>query len=236
MAAEIRNRLHDSLTSITRELDEDSFDFDRIDGLQYRLDWLYNTAVRFLDLGVIDDRVVRSVQQARDCLVRCQGSSPGYVSTLCRMQEIFSGERGRPKMEIPKEQLEFLVEKRFSAGDIAKLFSVSKRTVERRLNKFGISVRASYAPLSNDELDAVVTDIISEFPNVGCKRMTGLLFSRGHRDQQTRICESMRRVNPEAVLLRTLELRLIQRRSYHVQGPLSLWHLDGNHKLIRYIC
>ena len=34
----------------------------------------------------------------------------------------------------------------------------------------------------------------------------------------------MRQVNPEGVLLRALELRLIQRRSYYVQGPLSLWH------------
>ena len=44
----------------------------------------------------------------------------------------------------------------------------------------------------------------------------------------------MRRVNPEGVLLRALELNVVRRRSYQVQGPLSLWHIDGNHKLIRY--
>ena len=27
---------------------------------------------------------------------------------------------------------------------------------------------------------------------------------------------------------------LIRRRKYHVPGPQSLWHIDGNHKLIRY--
>ena len=26
----------------------------------------------------------------------------------------------------------------------------------------------------------------------------------------------------------------IQRRRYHVPGPQSLWHIDGNHKLIRW--
>ncbi|RMX42821.1 hypothetical protein pdam_00025611 [Pocillopora damicornis] len=31
-----------------------------------------------------------------------------------------------------------------------------------------------------------------------------------------------------------LELNVVRRRSYQVQGPLSLWHIDGNHKLIRY--
>ena len=91
----------------------------------------------------------------------------------------------------------------------------------------------SLSTLADAELDATVNDIIADFPNVGCKRMSGLLLGRGLRIQQSRIRECMRRVNPEGVLLRALELRLIQRRSYYVQGPLSLWHIDGNDKLIR---
>ena len=91
----------------------------------------------------------------------------------------------------------------------------------------------SLSTLADAELDATVNDIIADFPNVGCKRMSGLLLGRGLRIQQSRIRECMRRVNPEGVLLRALELRLIQRRSYYVQGPLSLWHIYGNHKLIR---
>ena len=63
--------------------------------------------------------------------------------------------------------------------------------------------------------------------------MSGLLLARGLRIEQSRIRECMRRVNPEGVLQRALELRLIQIRRYHVKGPLSLWHIDGNHKLIR---
>ena len=55
----IRNHLNDSLTVIIRDLGEDSFHFDRIDGLQYRLDWLYNSTVRYLDIGEVDERVVR---------------------------------------------------------------------------------------------------------------------------------------------------------------------------------
>ena len=49
-----------------------------------------------------------------------------------------------------------------------------------------------------------------------------------------RIREAMRRVNPAGVLLRALELRTIHRRQYQVYGPLALWHIDGNHKLIGY--
>ena len=94
-------------------------------------------------------------------------------------------------------------------------------------------MRANYARLTDAELDTTVNDIIADFPNVGCKRMSGLLLGGGLRIQQSRIRECMRRVNPEGVLLRAWELRLIQRGSYYVQGPLSLWHIDGNHKLIR---
>ncbi len=33
--------------------------------------------------------------------------------------------------------------------------------------------------------------------------------------------------------MRRLRLRVLSRRQYSVPGPNSLWHIDGNHKLIR---
>ena len=167
-------------------------------------------------------RIVHCLREAKDCLYR---SRSGSLSTSGQAQKTFTGERGRPAFDIPKEQLEFLTEKRFTVEEMAQLFGVSKCTSERRLSEFGLSVRANYAHLSDAELDAIVNDIIAGFPNVGCKQMSGLLLGRG-------LQECMRLVNPEGVLLRALELRLIQRRSYCVQGPLSLWHIVGNHKLI----
>ena len=114
------------------------------------------------------------------------------------------------------------------------MFITSKRTVERRMRDFGLSAANIYTSLSDQQLDAVITDIQRDFPNVGCKRITGLLRARGIHMQQTRIRQSMRRVDPEGVLLRALEMNIIRRRHYSVAGPLSLWHIDGNHKLIRY--
>ena len=92
-------------------------------------------------------------------------------------QKTFTGERGRPVFDIPKEQLEFLTEKKFTVGEMAQLFGVSKRTLERRLSEFGLSVRANSACLTDAELDATVNDIIAYFPNVGCKRMSGVAGS-----------------------------------------------------------
>ena len=38
--------------------------FDRIDNLQYRVDWLYHTTVRYLNTGIIDARIVRCLRKA----------------------------------------------------------------------------------------------------------------------------------------------------------------------------
>lgn len=148
---------------------------------------------------------------------------------------VFSGERGRPQLQVPFEQLQFLLEKKFKIDEIAKLFSTSKLTIERRMRDFGLSAASIYTSLSDDQLDAMITDIQRDFPNVGCKRVTGLLRARGICTQQARICQSMRRVDPEGILLRALEMNIVHRRHYSVAGPLSLWHIDGNHKLIRFV-
>ena len=145
--------------------------------------------------------------------------------------QVHSAKRGRPRFEIPHAQLQFFVEKGFKVAEIAQLFGTSSSTVERRLAEFGLSIRTTYAQLSDKDLDAVASEIMREIPNVGCKRMTGFLLGCSLLVQQIRIRESMRRVNPQGALGRALELNVI-RRSYHVQGPLSLWHIDGNHELI----
>ena len=50
--------------------------------------------------------------------------------------------------------------------------------------------------------------------------------------QEYRVRESMRKFDPEGVILRMLQSFPIVRRKYKVVGPLSLWHHDDNHKLI----
>ena len=61
--------------------------------------------------------------------------------------------------------------------------------------------------------------------------MRGHLLSMGYRVQQCRIRDSQRRTCPEGTMMR--RLTCLQRRQYKVAAPRSLYHLDGNHKLIR---
>ena len=217
---------------ILRLLQSDYIDENIIDSVQYRLDWVYNTVVRYADLHVIDERVVRCIQLAKNCL---QVDSSEGCSRFTVVRHMFNGEKGRPRLQIPLEHLRFLLEKKFKVAEIANLFGSSKRTVERRMKDFGLSAATTYTQLSDQQLDELIRDIQRDFPNAGCKRVTGLLRARDVYMQQARIRQSMRRVDPEGILLRALELNTIRRRQYSVAGPLSLWHIDGNHKLIRYV-
>ncbi|GAA6102798.1 uncharacterized protein LOC113061840 isoform X2 [Tachysurus ichikawai] len=64
--------------------------------------------------------------------------------------------------------------------------------------------------------------------------MKGCLQADGHRVQWNRIKESMHKMDAPRILERMTQLGCIVRRSYFVQNPLSLVHIDTNHKLIRY--
>ncbi len=115
------------------------------------------------------------------------------------------------------------------------MLGVSVRTVERRLHNFGLSATEFFSNIDDASLDRTIHRILQDFPSFGYRRMKGALMSRGIKVQQARIQEAMRRVNPEGVLLRALAINTVNRRKYQVYGPLALWHVDGNHKLIRQV-
>lgn len=88
-----------------------------------------------------------------------------------------------------------------------------------------------YSSISDESLDDIVCAICQEFPGCGVKMLQGHLVERGVVVQQHRVRDALRRTDPEGVLMRQ---RLgIRRRQYNVTFPLELWHINGNHKLIR---
>ena len=99
------------------------------------------------------------------------------------------------------------------------------------MTEYDLSVHALNSQLSDRELDDIVRDIQTQFPTCGNRQMQGHLMSRGIRMQQYRVCESQQRIDPSGSVLR--RLTVIRRRQYQVDGPSALWHIDGNHKLIR---
>ncbi|KAK1161002.1 hypothetical protein AOXY_G19870 [Acipenser oxyrinchus oxyrinchus] len=72
-----------------------------------------------------------------------------------------------------------------------------------------------YSMISDNQLDALVTEIHHIHTNAGYKMMLGHMRSRGLRIQN-------------------FHFQTRQRPQYSVPAPNSLWHIDGNHKLIRW--
>ena len=203
--------------------------------------------------GFESDYVSFRLEQLIDVLLRAESICPQstqLVSILGRALAItenshhevnatvpavfHTGQPGRPRFQIEADSLKFLLEFGFKATEIATMMSVSLRTIQRRMTAFDLREEVPrYTPLSNEGLDEMCREITREFPNCGVRRMRGFLLARNVRISWERTRETMRRIDPEGVLLRSLQLNIVHRRVYSVPGALALWHMDGNHKLIR---
>ena len=98
------------------------------------------------------------------------------------------------------------------------MLCISVKTVYRRLEENGLSIRDTYAILTAQELDDIVRNIIQEFPNCGYKSMRGHLLSQGYNVQENRISEAMRRTDPDGAVVRALQIHVAPRRAYSVRA------------------
>ncbi|XP_062514261.1 uncharacterized protein LOC134189884 isoform X2 [Corticium candelabrum] len=215
------------LLHATRKVDGESgtldclvFHVDRLHCLLVAVDDVYNTS---------SSDVLEGVGMALSFLEELNHgrNESGYVSQI-----LYENVRGRPRLEVKQDQLEYLLHLGFKCPKIGEVLGVSLSTIRRRMSEFGLSVSALYSFITDRELDELVSQIKCEFPNCGYRLLHGHLMSRGQRVSQARIRESLHRVDPEGVAVRWSSA--IQRWKYAVLAPLSLWHLDGNHKLIRW--
>lgn len=110
---------------------------------------------------------------------------------------------------------------------------VSESTVKRRAREHRISIRDGRSNMIDHQLDEALTQIKTEFPNAGYRRVHSQLVSRGIRVSHLRVPEVKHRCDPEDTAMRWLTIT--PRAKYCVSGPLALWHIDGNHKLLRYV-
>ena len=147
----------------------------------------------------IDDTVETSIWASLQELV--------HLMTLDKESTILNS-GGRPRLPIEKEQLDFLLEQGFTRSDISALLGCSRKTIERRMNEYGILRKC------------------------GEKTISDGLQSNGFRIQRERVRESLRRVDPSGLASRCRNV--LRRRVYHVSSSNALWHVDGYHKLIRW--
>ena len=182
-------------------------------------------------LGVLHSHLV--VIGMDNCVLRAVAAAVEATTSLLDVSvcQLPSNQRGRPRLDVNEEQLVHLLSLKFTCPTIASMLGVSLRTLRRRMTDLGLSVCDFYSTISDTDLDRAVSTLKIQYPNSGYRMMAGLLLQQGVRVKQMQLRESMHRVDPNGIALRWREC--IRRRQYSVPYPLALWHLYGNHKMIR---
>ena len=149
------------------------------------------------------------------------------ANTIC------SGSVGRPSLDISSEMLENLLGLGFTCSKASRIFGVSRWTIYRRIQQFGLQSTRKFSSIPDSDLDNLVQSYTSRHgTTTGQTYMQGYLRSQGVHVQRHRVRESLSRVDPNNTALRWGIV--ITRRQYYVPWPNSLWHLDGHHSLIRW--
>jgi hypothetical protein len=99
------------------------------------------------------------------------------------------------------------------------------------MDTFGLSKR-SFTDISDNDLDQRVREFTRQFPFCGENMLRHLLSQSNTYVQRMRLRDSIYRVDQADVDQR--RRNMLHRRVYNVRGPNELWHIDTNHKLVRW--
>ena len=110
-------------------------------------------------------------------------------------------------------------------GRHCAILEISARTLNRRRYEFSMPVGQNYSfsSITSNELDRVVSEILTLTPQSGLGLVRGAFRSQGLHLQRLRIIETLQRLEPVTSALH--QSRAIVRRSYSVPGPNSLWYV-----------
>ena len=133
-----------------------------------------------------------------------------------------TGSIGRPRFQIQKEQLEYLSSLGFSWSSIAELLGVSRMTIYRRREQYGM-LNDPQNTLSDRDLVMVIKHLRHEHPHIGEVMVNGHLRSMGYKVPREKVRETIRATDPVNTALRWRSMT--PRRPYSVPGPNSLWHI-----------
>lgn len=138
---------------------------------------------------------------------------------------------GKQAYDIPQDILESLLDNSFQISEISQIFCVSESTIYRRMSKYNLS-KLSFSDISDELLDEKTEKISQEFLLCDENMIKQMLCQQGIKVQRWRLRDSLHRIDSEGVVARR-KVRL-HRRIYNVMSPNHLWHIDTNHKLIRW--
>ena len=235
----ITRSLKEIMSDLSIFVDGRLMDIDVAEGYKWRMEMLSREILALEMNEELDeseckavDSILKAFSVINDVVDNLQNTDSFSTMTITTEATLVSdGSVGRPKFDISELQLRTLLEENFSVPDIAKILGVSVSTIRRRMTDFGLSVHQMYTKISSEELQRIIGEVQSKHPYWGNRMMNGYLKSIGIRVPFHCIREAQVLADPEGSFMR--RLRFLNRRHYRVPGPQWLWHIDGNHKLIR---
>ena len=149
----------------------------------------------------------------------------------CSAEDSGSRRPGRPRKIVNRDDLVRLLQLNVPLSDIARQLSLSRSTIYRYMENYGINYER-FSQLSQAEIECEVQTVKNYHPNAGEVMMQGHLTSRGLHLQRQKVRRAILAVDPEGVENR--KSKPIRRRVYTSPFPNYVWHIDGNHKLVRW--
>ena len=140
--------------------------------------------------------------------------------------------KGRPKVYVTSAQVKEMFDLGFSVSQLAVRFSVSSVTVYKLLNNAGIEHSERFSSIDDSELDRIISDIKVTHPNAGEVNIVGHLRARKIQVQRNRVRASIHRIDPQGPSERSSTN--FHLRVYETPCPNYVWHIDGNHKLVKW--
>ena len=113
---------------------------------------------------------------------------------------------------------------------IAEVLHVSRPLVYKTMAENNLRPRR-YSDTSDAAVSQAVASIKSQHPNASEVMLAGHLRAQGMHVQRSKIRKAVHDLDPSVVERKRPAIR---RRVYSVPCPNYIWHIDGNHKLIRW--
>ena len=146
--------------------------------------------------------------------------------------EVHTGLQGCPKKIIDIDFLKEAVSnsRQITCTELARVLGIHRNTLWLYMKSHGIERK--YTPISNVDLDNLITEFKTRQPESRIQYIIGFLWTCGIRVQYHCVIQSVRRINHLGQVLQDRQVKT--RRKYQVKQPNALWHIDGHHKLIHW--
>ena len=142
-----------------------------------------------------------------------------------------AGTCGRPRLDVSKEAILSLRQLNYSWTKVARMLGISRHTLYRRLNEYDLDTE-TFTNISMPELTELVKQVKAEHPNFREVMLQGHLLHMGIKIPRAKLRSVIHLVDHANTVCR--RSHVINRKVYSAPHPNAVWHIDGNHKMIRW--